>query len=118
MRGTETDDYKKLDRVTKNIKLTIILPLILSIKNPGNTKWYDDAAFAVHKETMIHTGGFMNMGTGGAYSQYRKQKMNTKSSTGAKLVGLDYVLTQVIWNRYFLKEQGYKIHNNIIYQDN
>ena len=43
------------------------------------------------------TGGFMNMGTGGAYVQYRKQKLNTKISTEAELVGVDNVLTQVIW---------------------
>ena len=28
------------------------------------------------------------------------------------------VLTQLIWTQYFLKEQGYKIHDNVIYQDN
>ena len=58
------------------------------------------------------------MGTGGAYVKYSKQKLNTKSSTEAELVGVDDVMTQVIWNRYFLKEQGYMIHDNVIYQDN
>ena len=47
-----------------------------------------------------------------------KQKLNTKSSTEAELVVVDDILTQVICTRYFLKEQGYMIHNNIIYQDN
>ena len=58
------------------------------------------------------------MGTGGAYVQSSKQNLNTKSSTEAEIFRVDYILTQVIWNRYFLKEQGYNIHNNIIYQDN
>ena len=58
------------------------------------------------------------MVTGGAYVQSRKHKLNTKSSTEAKLIGVDDVLTQVIWTRYFLKEQGYMIHDNVIYQDN
>ena len=62
----------------------------------------------------IHTGGFMTMGTGGVYVQSSKQKLNVKSSTGAKLVGVDDVPTQVIWNQYFLKEQGYTIHDNVI----
>ena len=66
----------------------------------------------------IHTSGFMNMRTGGAYFQYIKQKLNTKISTKAKLVVVHDVLTQVIWTRYFLKEQGIEIHNNFIYQDN
>ena len=50
----------------KHIKGTIGLPLILSIDKSGNIKWYVDASFAVHKDTRSHTGGFMNMGTGGA----------------------------------------------------
>ena len=44
--------------------------------------------------------------------------MTTKSSTKAELVGIDDVLTWVIWIRYLIKEQGYTILNNIIYQDN
>ena len=44
--------------------------------------------------------------------------MNTKSSTEAERVGVDDVLTQVIWTRYFLKDQGYEIRDNVIYQYN
>ena len=47
-----------------------------------------------------------------------KKKLNTKISTEAELVGVDYVLTQVIWTQYFLKEQGHMIQDNVIYQDN
>ena len=118
MRGPDTDDYKKLARVMKYIQGTIGLPLILSIDKSGNIKWYVDASFAVHKDMRSHTGGFMTMGTGGAYVQSSKQKLNTKSSTEAELVGVDDVLTQVIWTRYFLKEQGHMIQDNVIYQDN
>ena len=97
MRGPDTDDYKKIARVMKYIQGTIDLPLILSIDKSGNIKWYIHASFAVHKYTRSHTGGFMNMGTGGAYGQYRKQKLNNKSSTEAELVGVDDAPTQVIW---------------------
>ena len=31
---------------------------------------------------------------------------------------MDDVLTQAIWTRYFLKNKGYKIRDNIIYQYN
>ena len=47
-----------------------------------------------------------------------KQKLNTKNSIEAELVGLDDVMTQLIWTRYFLKEQGYIIQDNVIYQHN
>ena len=40
------------------------------------------------------------------------------SSTEADIDGVDDVMTQVIWTRYFLKEQGINIHGNIIYQYN
>ena len=114
MRGPDTDDYKNLARVMKYIQVTIVLPLILCIDKSGNIKWYVDASCAVHKDIRSHTGSLMTMGIGGAYVQSSKQKLNTKSSTETKLVGVDDVLTQVIWTRYFLKEQGYMIQNNFI----
>ena len=100
------------------IQGNIGLTLILSIDKSGNIKWYVDAAFAVHKDMSSHTGGFINMGTRGAYVHSRKNNLNTKISTEAEIVGVDDVLTQVIWTRYYLKEQGYMIHDNVIYQDN
>ena len=118
MRGPDTDDYKNLERLMKYIQGTIFLPLILSIDKSGNIKLYVDALFVVHKDMRSHTGGFMTMGTGGAYVKSSKQKLNTKSSNEVKLVGVDDVLTQVMCTRYFLKEQGHMIHNNFIYQDN
>ena len=59
----------------------------------------------------------MTMGTGGDCVKSRKHKLNTNISTDAYLAGVNDVPTQVIWNWYFLKYQGYKIHYNIIYQD-
>ena len=87
----------------KYIQGTIGLPLILSINKSVKIKWYVDAEFSVQNEMRSHTGGFMTMGTGGAYVQSIKQKINTTSSTDAKLVGVDDLLTQVMWNLYFLK---------------
>ena len=81
----------------KYILGTIGLPLVLSIEKSGSIKWYVDAWFAVHKNTRSHTGGFMTMKTGGDYVQSRKLKLKTNISTEAKLVGVDDVLTQVIW---------------------
>ena len=87
----------KMARVMKYIQGTIVLPLILSIDKSGNIKWYVYASFALHKDTRSHTGGFMNMGIGGAYVNSRKQKLNTKISAEAELVAVYDVLTQVIW---------------------
>jgi hypothetical protein len=41
-----------------------------------------------------------------------------KSSTEAKLVGTDDVMPQMLWTLYFLEAQGYKIEDNVLYQDN
>ena len=73
--------------------------------------------FAVQKYMSNHTGGFITMVTEGAYVQSTKQNLNIKISTEADIVGVDDVLTQVIWTWYFLKEQGYMIHYNVVYQD-
>ena len=43
---------------------------------------------------------------------------NIKSSTDTNLVRVEYILTQLIWTQYFLKDQGYDFHVNVIYQDN
>ena len=118
VRGPDTDYYKDLVRVMKYIQVTIGLPLILSIDKSVNIKWYVDAFFALHKDMRSHTGGFMTMVTGGVYVHSSKQKLNTKNSTEADLVVVYDVLTQVICTRCFLKEQGYMIHDNVIYQDN
>jgi hypothetical protein len=47
-----------------------------------------------------------------------KQKIVTKSSTEAELVGLSDSLGQVIWSRDFLVEQGYTMRPADVFQDN
>ena len=46
------------------------------------------------------------------------QKINTRSSTESKIVGADDFMPPVCWTRYFMQAQGYKIVDNIMYQDN
>jgi hypothetical protein len=60
----------------------------------------------------------MSLGKGSVYSASTRQKLNTKSSTEAELVGVDDVMPQVLWTRYFLEAQGYEVRDNKIYQDN
>ena len=47
-----------------------------------------------------------------------KQKLNTKSSTEAELVGVDDMMPQVVWTKYFMESQGHGPNNNYIHQDN
>jgi hypothetical protein len=114
----DIDDYKKLGRLMKYLEATIGLPLTLGMDKTGRIRWYIDAAFAVHNDMKSHTGAVMTMGTGAAKSQSNKQKLNTKSSMESEFVGVDDVISQVIWTRYFLEAQDETINDNIVYQDN
>ena len=82
------------------------------------SKWWIDASFAVHPDMRSHTGGAMTLGKGAIYGTSTRQKINTKSSTEAELVGVNDVMPQVLWTRYFLEAQGYSVRDSIVYQDN
>jgi hypothetical protein len=58
------------------------------------------------------------MGHGSIISTSCIQKINTKSSATAELVGVDDMSTMMLWTKLFLEEQGYTIEQNILYQDN
>jgi hypothetical protein len=60
----------------------------------------------------------MSLGKGSVYSTSTWQKLNTKSSTEAELVGVDDVMPLVLWTRYFLEAQGYEVRENKVFQDN
>jgi hypothetical protein len=83
-----------------------------------NVQWLVDASYAVHPDMKSHTGGALSLGTGIIYGASKRQKLNTKSSTKSELVGTDNVMPQGLWTLYFLKAQGYKSTDNVLYQDN
>ena len=60
----------------------------------------------------------MTFGNGILQSRSRKQKINTRSSTEAELVGADDMSTMILWTKLFMEAQGYNIEKNILYQDN
>ena len=80
--------------------------------------WFVDASFAVHANMRGHTGGCLSLGTGFPIISSTKQKLNTRSSTESELVGVDDMLPLILWSRYFLKAQGYKVSDNVVFQDN
>ncbi len=75
--------------------------------------WWVDTAYSVHHDCKGHTGA----GQGMAVS-YWKQKVMTKSSMEAELVGVDNTLAHILWARYFMEEQGYDMDPLVLYQDN
>jgi hypothetical protein len=112
-------NYKKLQRVVNYLRGTKQMCLALKRDDLQVIKWRIDMSFTVHKDMRSHTGGTMTLGKASAvYSSSIRQKLTTKSSTEAELVGVDGVMPMVLWTRQFLEGQGYKIKDNIVYQDN
>ncbi len=60
----------------------------------------------------------MSFGLGTLQARSTKQKVNTKSSTEAEIVGISDYLHFNIWLRMFLVERGYFLTKNIVCQDN
>ena len=58
------------------------------------------------------------MGVGVIHGKSGKQKLNVKSSTEAELVGVSEYLPYNIWLMMFMREQGYPVKDNVLYQDN
>ena len=81
-------------------------------------RWYVDTVFGVHRDMKSHTGMIITMGQGAASSNSTKQKLNTKRSTEAELVGIYDEISLIIWSGYFLSEQEYQFRDNICCQDN
>ena len=114
----DVDDQKKLIRVMKYLRATRGIPLTLEADVTVQPKWWIDASFGVHHDMKSHTGGMMSLGKGAIYATSRRQRLNTRSSTEAELVGINDVLSQVLWTRYFMESQGYTMHQTKLYQDN
>ena len=60
----------------------------------------------------------MSWGWGVLLNKCQKQKLNSKSSTEAEIVGVRDYLPNVMWTRMFLEAQGFKIEENIPFRDN
>ena len=65
-----------------------------------------------------HTGINLTMGKGTIYGGSLKHKLNSKSSTKAKLISVSDEINQVLWTKYFLECRGYVVNSSTIYQDN
>jgi hypothetical protein len=85
-------DWLKLKRVLEYLRGTLDEFLTLGADNLGNMRRWVDTSYAVHKDMKSHTGGFVSFGRGAVMSKASKQKLNTKSSMEAELVGAsDYL---------------------------
>jgi len=116
----DIDDLAKLRRLHGYIKGTPDRGIALRVGENMTVKGYIDAAYGVHSGSgKSHTGCAIVLGeTGAIFVKSAKQKIVTKSSTEAELVGLSDTASQAIHLRNFVLCQGYDTGPAIIYQDN
>jgi hypothetical protein len=112
------EDKRKLKRVLEYLKGTLDLSYTVGADDLGKMRTWVDASYAVHPDMRSHMGGVISFGTGGLICKSTKQKLNTKSSTEAELVGASDYLPNTLWMKMFLEAQGHKIEDNAFEQDN
>jgi len=70
-----------------------------------------------HHDMCSHTGAAMSLSKGCPFSLSRKQHLNTKSLTEAKVVAVGSGAPPVLWTSNFLEAQGSTIADNVMRQD-
>jgi hypothetical protein len=112
------EDFKKLLKIGRYLHGTRDLGLYLNADENFSIHSFIDASFACHPDMMSHTGQFTTLGGGAIATKSSRQRLVTKSSTEAELVALSDGLTQVLWVKNFLADQGYDAGAAIVHQDN
>jgi len=118
VKSPTNQDWLRLERLIKYLNGTRTFHLTLGIDDVKVIEWYVDASYGVHPDLRSHTGSIMTMSTRAVQSGSAEQKMNTRSSTEAELVGVDDVISKILWTKFFTEEQGYEVEKNILFQDN
>jgi hypothetical protein len=113
-----TQDWGKLKRLLQYLNRTMDDVLTIGADSLEKLMTWVDAAYGVHQDMKSHTGGAMSFGRGAVLCKSSKQKLNTKSSTEAELVGASDYLPNTIWVKMFLSAQGYNVEKNEFLQDN
>ncbi len=116
--GPTIADQFKLDRLLDFLRDTLDDRRVIGALSLEELLTWVDASFAVHPDSRSRTGGTVSFGIGVIHSKSMKQKLNTKSSTEAELVGVSDYLLYHIWLINFLSHQGYNVKKKVIYQDN
>jgi hypothetical protein len=111
-------DMAKLCRLLKYINGTRDLTLTLSAADQDVVVCYIDTSFAVHVDMKSHAGSCITLGKGFFYGKSSKQKLMTRSSTEAELVGATDHYPMAVWSAEFLRQQGKTLGPAIIAQDN
>ena len=80
--------------------------------------WTYFCYYAVHNDMKDHTGGTMSLGHGSIYSSSTKQKLVSRSSAEAKLIGVYDIMPQLMPTGNFMQAQGMNLRKVVLMQDN
>ena len=94
------------------------MPLILRAESLTIVKWWVDASYAAHPDTIGHTGATMYFGIGSVMGISNDPKIKVNSYNKLEMIGNDNVLPQILWNLYFIEAQGFTIDESGLFQDN
>ena len=118
LQAPDLDDWFKMVHMMRYIRGMRTLLLILSSNGRSILKWWVDTSFAVHPIMRGNSGGGLSLGRRFPIVSSTKQKLNTHIFTESEIVGDDDFMSAICWTRYFLKAQGYKVLENVLFQDN
>ena len=111
-------DKKKLISLLEYVKETIDMVRVIGTNGNEVLQTWVDVSYAVHRDVRSHTGATMSLGHGIIHHRSEKQKLNTKRSTEAELVGASEYIGWTLFVKWFLEKQGYDLERNIFYQHN
>ena len=106
---SKEDEWQKLQRILAWVKKTIKYERVIGASSIQYIFTWVDALHPVHADMQNKTGGSMSMGWGIIHEKSGKQKLNTKSSTEAEIVGTGEYFLDNIWLIILLLEQLYSI---------
>lgn len=111
-------DLAKLQRILGYLSITTSQQLLLKVGDSISIRAYVDSSFGTYDDCKSVTGTAIFIGGAPVYFKSSKQKIVTRSSTEAELVGISDALSQILWTREYVIHQGIEVGPAILYQDN
>ena len=77
-----------------------------------------DASYAVHDKMKCHIDDLFMLEVRIVHSKVAEQKLKVKRLPKAEIVSVSDYLPYLAWTVNFVKEQGYPMTKNVMYQEN
>ena len=112
------EDKLKLQRVLDYLATTKHVVLLLKRGQTVTLDAFVDASYGNDVGGRSRTGVVLYMAGAAIAAWTSKQKLVTKSSTEAEIVAMSDGLTQILWAREFVIDQGYELPATVVHEDN